>query len=40
VRKVKPADVKRVAQAYFDTDNMVMATVGKGGHEDESGVGK
>jgi len=31
VRKVKPADVKSVAEVYFDTDNMVVATVGKRG---------
>jgi predicted Zn-dependent peptidase len=31
VRKVTPEDVQRVAQAYFDTDNMVVATVGKRG---------
>ncbi|OGC90802.1 MAG: hypothetical protein A2W25_12765 [candidate division Zixibacteria bacterium RBG_16_53_22] len=31
VRKVKPQDVQRVAKAYFDTGNMVVATVGKRG---------
>jgi predicted Zn-dependent peptidase len=29
VKKVTPADIKRVAAGYFDTDNMVVATVGK-----------
>jgi len=26
---VTPADIKRVVAAYFDTDNMVIATAGK-----------
>jgi predicted Zn-dependent peptidase len=29
IRKVTPGDVSRVAKEYFDTENMVVATVGK-----------
>ena len=29
IRAVTPADIKRVVAAYFDTDNMVIATAGK-----------
>ena len=29
IRKVSPADIQRVAKDYFDTENMVIATVGK-----------
>jgi predicted Zn-dependent peptidase len=29
IRKVTPADIKRVAKAYFDTQDMVIASAGK-----------